>query len=218
MAAPSRSPQRGQAVPLLLVVLGLATGAALLVAELAVATVARARAQTAADAAALAGAAAGRQAAAAAARANAAGLSSYREPAPHRVEVAVELDGASATAAAEAPPPIPDPGPAGGDRDGLAPVMVAALARADQLLGRPVPVVSGLRTTAEQAALYARRASNPYPVAPPGRSNHEQGLAVDVPRSFVPTLLAVAAEAGLCQVLPEADPIHFEPCPSTSPA
>lgn len=45
-------------------------------------------------------------------------------------------------------------------------------------------VTSGLRTYAEQAALYAARASNPNPVAPPGQSNHEGTVyprgAVDV--------------------------------------
>ena len=61
-----------------------------------------------------------------------------------------------------------------------------------------------------------RGPTNPYPVAPPGTSLHESGLAVDVPLGFVPTLLAVAADAGLCQPLPETDPVHFEPCPPSS--
>jgi hypothetical protein len=223
MAAP-RSSQRGQAVPLLLVVLALATGAALLLAEVAVATVERSRAQTAADAAALAGAAEGASAAEAVARANQATVEAYAErrtePGPEvQVDVGHQRATAQATAAADVPvAPPADVGAAGGDREGLAPVLVAALARADQLLGQPVPVVSGFRTGAEQQALWADRANNPFPVAPPGSSNHEQGMAIDVPRSFVATLLTVAAEAGLCQVLPETDPIHFEPCPSSSPA
>ncbi|MBA2282412.1 MAG: D-alanyl-D-alanine carboxypeptidase family protein, partial [Acidimicrobiia bacterium] len=95
--------------------------------------------------------------------------------------------------------------------------LLAALDRADALLGAPVPVVSGFRSRAEQEALWAARATNPYPVAPPGTSMHEHGLAIDVPSSFAPTLLAVAATAGLCQVLPQSDPIHFEPCPPSSP-
>lgn len=46
---------------------------------------------------------------------------------------------------------------------------------------RPVPVInSGLRTTAEQQALYNNRANNPYPVAAPGTSEHEYGRAIDV--------------------------------------
>jgi hypothetical protein len=90
--------------------------------------------------------------------------------------------------------------------------MKAALAKAEQLLGEPVPITSGFRSTEEQAALYARRSENPYPVAPPGSSAHERGLAVDVPATFVPRLLSVAGQAGLCQPYPDTDPIHFEVC------
>jgi uncharacterized protein YcbK (DUF882 family) len=90
--------------------------------------------------------------------------------------------------------------------------MRAALARAEQLLGQPVPITSGYRSTAAQAALYANRAANPYPVAVPGTSMHERGLAVDVPADFVGRLLAVAPKAGLCHPYPVDDPIHFELC------
>ena len=90
--------------------------------------------------------------------------------------------------------------------------MQAALARAEQLLGEKVPITSGFRSSEEQAALYANRASNPYPVAPPGSSAHERGLAVDVPAGFVPRLSSVAPRAGLCQPYPQTDPIHFEVC------
>ena len=100
----------------------------------------------------------------------------------------------------------------GGDRSGLAPAMLAALGRADARLGRPVPVASGLRSSAEQEALWARRASNPYPVARPGTSDHERGLAIDVPRGFVDELLSVAADVGLCHPLPQTDPVHFVVC------
>ncbi|MDP8992137.1 MAG: M15 family metallopeptidase, partial [Actinomycetota bacterium] len=80
------------------------------------------------------------------------------------------------------------------------------------LLGGAVPVTSGFRSRAEQVALYANRASNPYPVAVPGTSRHEMGQAVDVPLSFVPRLLSVAAQVGLCQPYPRTDPVHFELC------
>lgn len=39
---------------------------------------------------------------------------------------------------------------------------------------------SGVRTHTQQAALYANRANNPYPVAAPGTSDHEVGKAIDV--------------------------------------
>src|SRR4051812_48383492 len=55
--------------------------------------------------------------------------------------------------------------------------MAAALQAAR---GFTIRVVSGARSTAQQAALYANRASNPYPVAKPGTSKHERGEAVDV--------------------------------------
>jgi uncharacterized protein YcbK (DUF882 family) len=90
--------------------------------------------------------------------------------------------------------------------------MRAALARAEQLLGHPVPITSGFRSSEKQAELYANRAANPYPVAAPGSSMHEKGLAIDVPADFVPRLLEVAPKAGLCQPYPADDPIHFEVC------
>ena len=65
---------------------------------------------------------------------------------------------------------------------------------------------------AEQEALWDRRHANPYPVARPGTSDHERGMAVDVARADVPVVLAVAAEAGLCQPLPDRDPVHFVVC------
>ena len=73
--------------------------------------------------------------------------------------------------------------------------------------------MSGLRTRAEQEALWDRRHTNPYPVARPGTSDHERGLAVDIPRSEVPAVLAVAPHAGLCRPLPDTDPVHFVVCP-----
>lgn len=99
-----------------------------------------------------------------------------------------------------------------GDRAGLAPAMLAALARADDLVGKQIPVVSGYRSRATQAILWADRARNPYPVARPGTSRHELGLAVDVPLGIVGELSGVAALAGLCHPLPESDPVHFIVC------
>jgi LAS superfamily LD-carboxypeptidase LdcB len=56
--------------------------------------------------------------------------------------------------------------------------LVAAAARA----GIPAQVTSGVRTYSQQARLYRRYLAgmNPYPVAPPGTSDHELGLAVDI--------------------------------------
>ncbi len=180
------------------------------------AAVARAQAVTAADAAALAGAAHTREAAALAAQWNDARLTSYEELGTD-VRVRVERAGARATARARRAAETggllfgDQPGLAA-SAEGLAPAMRAALERAQAALGAPVPVTSGFRSRAQQAALFANRRSNPFPVAVPGTSRHELGLAVDVPLSFVPRLLSVASRVGLCQPYPHTDPVHFELC------
>ena len=46
--------------------------------------------------------------------------------------------------------------------------------------GEHFHITSGLRTLAEQQALWNARGSNPYPVAQPGTSRHESGNAADV--------------------------------------
>lgn len=180
----------------------------------------RAQARTVADAAALAGAAEGEQAAGDVAGANGGELLAFERDGDE-VVVRVRVGDVDAYARARATRrPAPrgaDPGaagglPRGGDRAGLAPAMLAALARADGMLGSPVRVVSGLRTRAEQEALWAGRGTNPYPVARPGSSDHERGLAIDVARADVTELLAVADDAGLCQPLPRTDPVHFVLC------
>lgn len=169
----------------------------------------RAQASAGADAAALAGAGGDEAAARALARRNGGIVVSY-EAAGDDVRVRVRVGAASASARARRSASSSATATSGSGA--LAPAMRAALARAAQLLGAPVPVVSGYRSPARQAELWAHRGSNPYPVAPPGTSMHERGLAVDVPADFVDRLLAVAADAGLCHPYPEADPIHFEVC------
>lgn len=75
-------------------------------------------------------------------------------------------------------------------------------------------ITSGIRSTAQQAALYANRANNPYPVARPGTSLHEQGRAVDVSAS--PEVLRYLA--GIWKGwggrwggdFQRPDPVHFE--------
>ncbi|HEX5944710.1 MAG TPA: M15 family metallopeptidase, partial [Acidimicrobiales bacterium] len=165
------------------------------------------------DAAALAGAADGEDAARELAEENGGDLLDF-ERTGDEVRVQVRVGDVDAYARARATVrAVPGAGASGpGGRAGLAPAMLAALARADGLLGEPVPIVSGLRTRAQQQALWDRRHSNPYPVARPGTSDHERGLAVDVPRDAVADLVAVAGEAGLCQPLPDSDPVHFVVC------
>lgn len=204
---------RGSTLPFFAVTIVLVGVIVILLGRMGVAATSRAGARSAADAAALAGAAAGRGAADELARANGAELLSYREIGLD-TEVRVRLGPAEAVGRAQRTGDRDGAGGGGGAGavKGLAAAMRAALARAEQLLGQPVPITSGFRSTEAQAQLYADRASNPYPVAAPGSSMHERGLAIDVPADFVPRLLAVAPKAGLCQPYPADDPIHFEVC------
>ena len=188
----------GQIVPLAAAMLALCCVTLVALVPVAGALDDRARARTVADAAALAGAADGEQTARQMATANGAHLLQI-ERNGDEVVVRVRVGGVEAYARARAtrrPGALGAGGLAGGAagrRAGLAPVMLAALARADGLLGRPVTVVSGLRTRAQQEVLWRRRATNPYPVARPGTSDHERGLAIDVPRHDVDDLRRVAA-------------------------
>lgn len=92
---------------------------------------------------------------------------------------------------------------------GLDPRVRAALAAAEQRLGRRILVVSGYRSPAEQAALWARRFSNPFPVAPPGSSAHERGLAVDLTEADAAAVAGLGV--GLCRPFAN-DPVHLELC------
>lgn len=195
-----RRASRGQALPLVALVCWLVAGVALLAAALGARALRQAQVQVGADAVALAEAVAPGGGAATAA-ANGVGVAELRVS--DRVEVVVTLGEQRAAAAAE----LMRPG-----WQGLRPELRAALARAEVRLGETIPIVSGFRSRAEQEALWANRDTNPYPVAVPGTSMHEVGLAVDVPSGFVPRLVAVIGGTGLCQPLPESDPVHFVLC------
>jgi hypothetical protein len=208
---------RGQATPMMAAAVGLVALMLLAIGPMGRALTDRAQARTAADAAALAGAAEGEETARTVAGRNGAELVSFeREGAEVTVEVSV--DGVSAHSRARARQVPSSTGIGGGtgggtgEQAGLAPAMVAALQRAEDLLGEPVPVTSGYRSPERQRELWEQRHTNPFPVAPPGSSRHERGLAVDIPSSFVGRLLEVADQVGLCQTLPASDPIHFELC------
>ncbi|MGQ0743730.1 MAG: M15 family metallopeptidase [Acidimicrobiales bacterium] len=127
-------------------------------------------------------------------------------------DAVVTVEVAGTTATARAPVAAPDPALAGANRQGLSPDLLAAIGRADSALGGPLSITSGLRSTARQAELYANRANNPFPVAPPGMSRHETGDAIDVPLAVAGRLAALAEVVGLCQPYPRTDPVHFELC------
>ncbi|MGI9624403.1 MAG: M15 family metallopeptidase [Acidimicrobiales bacterium] len=95
---------------------------------------------------------------------------------------------------------------------GLDPRMLEAISRAESALGTQLLVVSGFRSRADQERLWLARDSNPYPVAPPGTSMHEAGLAIDVALHQANSLAIWAAQVGLCRPLPDTDPVHFVVC------
>ena len=156
-----RRHENGQVLPLVALLIVALGGAAMLTVRLGGLAAERARASAAADAAALAGAAEGRTGAERLAPANGARLESYKDDGSDaEVRVAVGRAGASARAT-------------GGHRlapGGEAPALQAVLARAAQLLGRPVPVGRVL----------------------------DDGLSIDVSSDVAGKLEAVAAQAGLC--------------------
>lgn len=67
---------------------------------------------------------------------------------------------------------------------------------------------SGVRSTADQARLYADRDNNPNPVAAPGTSRHERGLAVDI-GGMSPDQRGLLSQYGLAQPVAN-DPPHVE--------
>lgn len=71
-------------------------------------------------------------------------------------------------------------------------------------------VTSVYRSISEQTRLYANRARNPFPVAPPGRSKHNYGLAWDMTGPPAQLREAGAIWRSWGGRWFEADPIHFE--------
>jgi len=84
----------------------------------------------------------------------------------------------------------------------------------------PYVITSSCRTQAEQERLYAAwlQGKNEFPVAQPGHSAHQLGLAVDIARGdvdpyqdlFLNVLGASWRSADPSLHWSEADPIHFE--------
>lgn len=73
-----------------------------------------------------------------------------------------------------------------------------------------VSVTSTYRSYSEQLQLWLNRSTNPYPVAPPGRSWHEYGRAFDLsgPPEVLAQLGAIWKSWGGDWF--ESDPIHFQ--------
>ncbi len=195
--------ERGQALPLLGIVIALAMLTMMGLVTLANQATELAISQSAADAVALAtiddDAAVARQVA----EANNANIESITTSGTTHV-VEVRVGPTTRTAAAQGNQP---------DNAGLAPAMAAAIATTEDRLGYSLDVTSGFRSFAEQTWLWEHRDSNPHPVARPRTSHHETGLAIDITVSQAAQIVALNGITGLCRPLPVLDPVHFELCP-----
>ena len=94
-------------------------------------------------------------------------------------------------------------------RNGLQP-WLAPYASSLLALYPPARVTSTYRSYSEQLSLWLNRSSNPYPVAPPGRSYHQYGRAFDVaaPRWALEQLGAIWRRWG--GTWDSSDVIHFQ--------
>ena len=94
------------------------------------------------------------------------------------------------------------------------PKLLAAVNRLGMRLGKVITITSGYRSYQQQAALYdAYRAGRGNIAAPPGRSAHESGLAVDAVIDGKPIADTVAARtlARFGLVAPvKGDPVHLQ--------
>ncbi len=76
-------------------------------------------------------------------------------------------------------------------------------------VGYEVTVTSAYRSRADQQRLWAHRATNRYPVAPPGCSTHEYGFAVDLVTNYDGDLRDLGESFGLVWAGPR-DRVHFD--------
>ena len=179
---------RGQATPLLALVVLAVGGLIFGTARFGAIASHASQAQSAADAAALAGAAEGRDGADALAAANGGDVVDY-EAVGRDVEVRARVRDAWAVARARRVGGgggvtgwVGNEG-AGGVAARLSRALRQALEDAAELLHQPVPIVA------------------------------TSGRSVDVPRSFAARLSAVAARVGLCRQPSQPDPVRFAMCP-----
>jgi hypothetical protein len=92
----------------------------------------------------------------------------------------------------------------------LAEPAAGAYQLAGRYLGRTIPITDSTRTRAQQADCYRRK---PDLCAPPGKSMHERGLAIDVDTSKVdpnaPAVVYALTNAGWRRYDPPREPWHW---------
>lgn len=116
-----------------------------------------------------------------------------------------------------APEGPPGEGLTGKSLSGVNPKLKAAIEKVASAYkastGKTVNVTSAVRTPEEQAKLYAdyQAGKSKYPVAPPGRSKHDRGLAIDVDSKIANELdsMGLLAKYGLGRPVAN-DPVHIE--------
>jgi hypothetical protein len=144
------------------------------------------------------------------------------QPPPAAPSVAPAAGGTTfaATLAQATAPPATPAAPAGsyphltGDLDSN-PELLRRLETVAAARGETWKITSGLRTNAEQQALWDARHTNPFPVARPGTSNHEHGDSADVTVNGRPIQDVVpAAELVRAGIRPLAgDAVHVDLAP-----
>jgi hypothetical protein len=98
--------------------------------------------------------------------------------------------------------------------------VILAAQEYQQLTGEKLRINSGKRSREDQERLYneyIRRGRTGMPVAPPGSSAHESGLAVDIQQGKSDRrAVDILNKYGLLQTVPN-DPVHFTPAGSNVP-
>jgi hypothetical protein len=97
----------------------------------------------------------------------------------------------------------------------LQPLAMTAFKQAQRAVGGHIDVVQSYRSCEDQRKACLGICANPDGCpglcAPPGKSWHQLGAAVDVTQANLddPAIVAALETAGWCQALPNSDPGHF---------
>lgn len=97
----------------------------------------------------------------------------------------------------------------------LQPAALVAFRAAERQAGEPIPVVWSYRSCAQQRVACKGICGDangcPGLCAPPGRSWHQLGAAIDTTESALadPKIVSALVDNGWCQPLPDSDPGHF---------
>jgi hypothetical protein len=108
-----------------------------------------------------------------------------------------------------------------GVNEGLASALKAAASEYMSITGKTVAVTSAVRTPEEQQRLYDdyKAGRSKFPAAPPGKSNHAVGNAVDIDSSTANEMAqkGILAKYGLGQTVAK-DPVHIQQISAASGA